>query len=322
MGGEMNKKLIILFITAGFLFYACSEDSVGPEIDSVQEVIESIDINSLSTYVKTLSGLQSFNYNGTETYIETRNWALEGNAIAADYIASTLAGFGLEVVDQPFDSLGRNVLGIHRGTLFPDQYYIICAHYDDCGVLHCIPDSSQLAPGADDNASGTAAVLEAARILSNYPSRYSLIFALWDEEERGLYGSLHYAENARNNNMSIMGVINLDMIGWNSDADHKAHIIVWDTENIPELGWKTTEINDDYDIGLNLEFIYRDRGSDFISFWINEYPAISIIEDYGDFNTGYHSINDTFDNMDQTYFLKMSKLAIGMFADYAFNEQN
>lgn len=181
----MNKRLLALCVLIGLTFYACSEDSVGPETITVQQVIENVDLNSLSTYVRTLSGLQSFNYNGTQTYIETRNWGLEGNDIAADYIETTLTGFGLQVTNQPFDSLGRNVIGVHQGTLFPNQYYIICAHYDDCGVLRCYPDSSAVAPGADDNASGTAAVLEAARIISNYPSRYSLIFALWDEEERG-----------------------------------------------------------------------------------------------------------------------------------------
>ena len=58
--------------------------------------------------------------------------------------------------------------------------------------------SGTTAPGADDNASGTAAVIEAARIFTQYDSKYTIIYALWDEEEQGLIGSAYYAHQAFN----------------------------------------------------------------------------------------------------------------------------
>ena len=80
------------------------------------------------------------------------------------------------------------------------------------------------APGADDNASGTAAVIEAARIFSQYDFPFTIIYALWDEEEQGLIGSEYYATQAANAGDSILGVINLDMIGYDGNGDGNADV--------------------------------------------------------------------------------------------------
>ena len=315
----MKLKILLISIIILLSFYSCSDSVNEPEIDFVEQAINEVNISSLNGFINVLSGESSFNYNGTPTIIETRNWGLEGNNIAADYIESLLNSFELPVTNQYFNELGRNVYAVKTGTEYPDQYFIIGAHYDDCGYLYCQPDSSSDAPGADDNASGTSAVLEAARILSNYDLKYSVIFALWDEEERGLLGSRVFADSARANNMIINGYINLDMIGWNSDTNLAVEVIVWDTENIPPLGERVVYINNYYNIGLNLTYLYRDRGSDFISFWVNDYPAVSLIEDYDDFNRNYHSPQDLIVNMDLEFYLMMSKLAIGTLAYLADN---
>ncbi len=70
------------------------------------------------------------------------------------------------------------------------------------------------ARGADDNASGTSAVLKVAQILSQTSTPYTIIYALWDEEEIGLFGSVHYARQAFQSGENNLGVINVDMIGW------------------------------------------------------------------------------------------------------------
>ncbi len=96
-----------------------------------------------------------------------------------------------------------NVLAIQRGTLYPDEYVMISSHYDH-------PDG----PGADDNASGTAGVLEIARILSNYSFDRSIIYINFNVEENGAIGSLEFAKECARQNKNILGVFNLDMIGW------------------------------------------------------------------------------------------------------------
>ena len=96
-----------------------------------------------------------------------------------------------------------NVIAIQRGTLYPDEYIIVSSHYDH-----------NSGPGADDNASGTAGVLEAARILSQYSFERSIIYINFNAEENGLFGSMGYAKECARQDMNILGDFNLDMIGW------------------------------------------------------------------------------------------------------------
>ena len=79
----------------------------------------------------------------------------------------------------------------------PNQQIIICAHFDS-------KPYSGPAPGADDNGSGTSAVLEAARILSKYKTDYTIIYALWDNEEIGLRGSAYYAQQASSKKIVLL----------------------------------------------------------------------------------------------------------------------
>lgn len=96
-----------------------------------------------------------------------------------------------------------NVVAIQPGTVYPDEYIVISSHYDH-----------QSGPGADDNASGTAGVLEAARILSQYALDRSILYINFNNEEYGLIGSMGYAKECARQDKSILGVFNLDMIGW------------------------------------------------------------------------------------------------------------
>ena len=107
-------------------------------------------------------------------------------------------------IDRHNDTLDAgNVIAIQPGTLYPDEYIIVSSHYDH-----------NSGPGADDNASGTAGVLEAARILSQYTFERSIIYINFNAEENGLYGSMGYAKDCARQDMNILGNFNLDMIGW------------------------------------------------------------------------------------------------------------
>ena len=183
----------------------------------VQEIINQTNIDSLIFFVEELSGEVQTIINGTPYTILSRNKNQPGNDKAADYIHQKLEYYGLDVYNQTFGSVGRNVYGIQLGTDYPNQKFIICAHYDD------MPTGST-APGADDNASGTAAVLEAARVLTQYNSEYTIIYALWDEEEYGLSGAEYDAALAQKAGDSIVGVVNLDMVAWDSGTDNIAEV--------------------------------------------------------------------------------------------------
>jgi hypothetical protein len=180
--------------------------------------------------------------------------------------------------------------------------------------------AGSLAPGADDNASGTAAVIEAARILSQHTFPYTLIFALWDEEEQGLVGAHFYAAQARNANDSILGVINMDMIAYDSNNDGKAEIHNRAVANSIELYQKMVEVNSTY--GINLSLINKNPGStysDHAAFWQRNYGAILLIEDNNDFNPYYHTVNDLLQYFNVPYFVKSAKLAIGAITTLVMN---
>jgi Zn-dependent M28 family amino/carboxypeptidase len=203
------------------------------------------------------------------------------------------------------------VYAIQRGNSYPDQKYIICAHYDN------MPADS-LAPGADDNASGTAAVLEAARILSQFSSDYTIIYALWDEEEQGVIGSAGFAQWSRMNDESILGVINIDMIGWDSNNDGKFWINTVDTANSVAIANEAVKVNELYQVGLTPQVLNPGSGSDNLPFWYFGYSAIGIEELYGsDWNAFYHTPNDKLEHFNLPYFHNCAQIAIGTLASLA-----
>jgi len=277
----------------------------------VQEIINQANIDSLIFFVEELSGEVQTNINGAPYTIVSRNKYQPSNDKAADYIQQKLESYGLTVYNQSFSSSGRNVYGVQTGTDLPNQKYIICAHYDDM-------PSGSTAPGADDNASGTAAVLEAARIISQYISEYTIIYALWDEEEQGLVGSDYYATLAAAAGDSLLGVVNLDMIAWDSNSDYIADLHTGPVGTSRYLKDKMIEVNTLYNLGLNIDI--KDPGSnysDHASFWYNGFGAILLIEDGTDFNNWYHTINDLVTHFNLPYYLMMSQAAYGTLATLA-----
>ena len=279
----------------------------------VQQIVDSANQDSLMYFVKELSGNVPTIINGTLQTIISRNKYQPGNALAETYIKQKLQYYGLTTSIQSFSSTGKNVLGVQPGTEFPNQKYIICAHYDDM-------PTGTTAPGADDNASGTSAVLEAARIFSQYTFPFTIVYALWDEEEQGLVGSNYYANQAASSGDSIIGVINMDMIAYDSDNDMTANIHTRSVGTSLELYDKMIEVNLQYGINLNLiEYNPGEEYSDHASFWNAGYGAILLIEDDADFNAYYHSVNDLITHFNEAYYLKSAKLAYATLASFALN---
>jgi len=102
---------------------------------------------------------------------------------------------------------GANVIGVIRGTEYPEHYIVLSAHYDHLGIRN-----GHIMNGADDNASGTAAVLALARVFVQQPIRHSLLVTLFDAEEQGLQGSRAFAAHPPVPFDSIVLDINLDMV--------------------------------------------------------------------------------------------------------------
>ncbi|HLP64663.1 M28 family peptidase [Flavobacterium sp.] len=111
----------------------------------------------------------------------------------------------------PKDTWIVNVAAIQKGTKFPNRYIIMTGDIDSRNSDTM--DYTDAAPGANDNASGMAGTIEAARVLSKYQFENSIIYLGLSGEEQGLFGGKGFAEFAKKNNWEIIGVLNNDMIG-------------------------------------------------------------------------------------------------------------
>ncbi len=110
-----------------------------------------------------------------------------------------------------------NVVAVLPGKIYNDKVYIVSAHYDSraSNVL----DSTSFAPGANDDGSGTSAVLELARVLSRYEFDFTIMFVLFAGEEQGLLGSRHFAKKLKDSGVTVLGVLNNDIIGNTEGGD-------------------------------------------------------------------------------------------------------
>ncbi len=134
----------------------------------------------------------------------------------------------------PVDMEGRNVAAVLRGSdpVLRDEYVILSAHYDHLGK-----PGGRLHPGADDNASGVAMMLETARCLTSAPEppRRSIVFIGFDQEEAGLYGSRYYAANPPIPMEKVALFITADMIGRSLGGVCDGRVFVMGTEHVPAL---------------------------------------------------------------------------------------
>ena len=110
-----------------------------------------------------------------------------------------------------------NVVAIQRGTKYPNRYIIMSGDIDS--RVSDPTDFTSTSPGANDNASGMAGTMEAARVLSKYQFESSIIYLGLSGEEQGLYGGKGFAEYAKNKHWDIIGIMNNDMIGNISGVD-------------------------------------------------------------------------------------------------------
>ncbi|MFT3883905.1 MAG: M20/M25/M40 family metallo-hydrolase [Flavobacteriales bacterium] len=239
--------------------------------------------------------------------ILSRNKANAGNALAAKWLQQRFTALGYAPIVQPFSGGGKNILASKRGAVHPERKVVICGHYD------AMPGGPVNAPGADDNGSGSVAVLEAARLMADHRFENTIVFALWDEEEQGLLGSRYYAGAQAANDSAIIAVVNMDAIAYDGNGDGLLRIHVRPIANSIALKDTALMVNDVY--GLGLSIAVNDPGalySDHASFWAEGYSAILVVEDLEhDGNPNYHTPTDLIEHMDLEYWRDLARLGIG-----------
>ena len=265
----------------------------------VATIVDWVSKDNLKALIKTL---QDF---------ETRYTGTAGCDAAATFIHNYFHWSGVEAEIQEFSSGGltsKNVVGHLTGRIFPDDVVIVCAHYDSTST-----EPETLAPGADDNASGVAAVMEAARILARFPTDYTVRFLAFSGEEQGLYGSGAYATSADQTDQRIVGVVNLDMIAYADAMPEDLDVFLNDTSSW--MGERLFQDAAEY-AGLSVRarvdpsVVYSDHSP----FWDHGFPALLAIEDLPLANPYYHQTGDTLDTLNLDFCAQAARAALATVA--------
>jgi len=256
----------------------------------VQEMVDGIDSSVALAHWQALSESPTWS---------TRYSSSQGCDDATAYVHGLFSSLGLDTVYQHYSSTyADNVVGTLVGETEPDKVYIAIGHIDD------LPSSGP-APGADDNASGTAMVTAAAEAMACYRFARTVKFVAVTGEEQGLNGSSYYATTAANADEDIQAVLNGDMIGWEGDGQPTAEDLDVNYNSGSQwLAQAMVNASADYGTGVavNAFLCSSMTYSDHAPFWSRGYSAICGITDNegfcghdGDYPF-YHQSSDTITN--------------------------
>jgi len=188
-------------------------------------------------------------------------------------------------------------------------FVLVCAHYDSLSETPMVK-----APGADDNASGVAVLLEAAELLRTVPLRRGILFAAFGGEEQGLFGSAACAEVAATEGWRIDVVLNLDMVAYQDPQRPKVVKVEYDQGNrnpgndaaAKAFGLLMAQAAADY---THLAVEHTDIwNSDYMPFEAKGYACIGVYE--GGENPGYHKTTDTVEVLDMNHLAEVAKMVV------------
>jgi len=252
--------------------------------------------DSLRTWIQRLQDFQT-RYSDSDSIIEARDW-----------LYGKMVSFGIDSLwlhQYYYDSDQWNVVATVVGTVEPDKVIVVGGHYDSV-VYGEGTDPYVWAPGADDNASGTAATLEMARIIAQNPLPVTVMFVPFAQEEQGLIGSNRFAQYLSNHNIDVQLMINGDMIAHSVDSDpdvmiYAAPSAMHFVDIMMAVGRLYTDLNPSYEgVATN---------SDHYSFYQWGYDAVDASE--GDFHTaGWHTNYDVVDSLNFPYMKQMVQMCL------------
>jgi Peptidase family M28 len=308
-------SLLAIYVTQPLLPFGTMPTNASPAVDTVK----------LEQHVHMLS----------QTLAPRDQSHLENLDAAADYIRTELTRRGGRVSEQPYkvkERLFRNVIA----SFGPEagERIVIGAHYDACDPL----------PGADDNASGVAGLIELAGLLSAHPPALCVDLVAYTLEEPPYFattamGSYMHAEQLRKSGVEVRLMMSLEMIGYFTDAPHSQKypaaamaLFYPDTGNFITVGGRFGEAS----LTRRIKAIMKSASdlpvysftapdgaygidfSDNRNYWYFEYPAV-IVSDTAFFrNRNYHTAADTADTLD---YARMAKVVQGVYAVVADAEK-
>jgi Zn-dependent M28 family amino/carboxypeptidase len=220
----MKNILTLTFALITSSILIAQTELPSPSVDlRMYDIIDAVSADRLESDIRKLAGFGTRN-TLSDTVSETRGIGAARRWIKAEFdkISTECNGClevsyhkGLATAEGnrriPADTWIVNVLAIQRGTTYPNRYIIMSGDIDSRASNGT--DTITDAPGANDNASGMAGTIEAARVLSKYKFPTSIIYVGLSGEEQGLFGGRFLAETAKEEGWNIVGILNNDMIG-------------------------------------------------------------------------------------------------------------
>ncbi len=299
--------LILLILAA---FFTVTSLQAGLDQPDIASLVDGVELERVRGHIEALEGPR----NSFSQPDETRT--------AAGYVQSELESYGYPVQLFPVAfkrATFPNVVGVREGTMCPERVFVIGAHYDS------VPNT----PGADDDASGIAGMLEVARALADTPLPATVWFVGFALEENGLVGSFNMSRDAELAGTEIVGMVSLEMIGYATDEfdfivvlGNRASIRLTDAFRraqeayVPELPVAILNL-----LG-NGEKQPDSRRSDHAPFWDAGYQAVLVTDTANFRNPNYHEPSDTLDTLDLAFATNVTKETLATTVDYLTYDGN
>ncbi len=280
-----------------------------PNLDAwLQTLANQVNADSLFGCVSTLA-----------SYNRYTRWT--SNDAAAAWILNKFISYGVDsayyheftATGSGWSRTAKNVIGVKTGVVYPDSIILIGGHMDATSQ-----NPSLAAPGAEDNATGTAAAIEAARLFQQHEFSHTIMYVGFNGEEQGLQGSEALADAMAAAGRKIGAVFNLDMVGYYDPADEDLFIegfytgvsSVWLMDLLEDNCLQFTTL---------IPYIYGSNGwgSDHVSFHSAGYPAVMSIENEYDSYACYHNTCDLPDQITPSFLRQMALVSIVSAAELA-----
>jgi hypothetical protein len=302
MVNPMKKNLLFLWLILYPLIAAAQPDR------EIMRCISEVSQDSISSYISTLTGFHTRHNLSSRAdhekgigaasrwlYQKVAGWIpLSGGRLYVENINYTAGGTGSRL-DRQVEL--ANVMAVLRGS--GSQEILLLAHYDS--RVDDNSDSTSFAPGANDNGSGVACLLESIRVMAGIPLQATVRFLFLSGEEHGLLGAACMADMARSQGWNVTAVINFDMIG-NAQAGETGHrdnsrTRVFSVEGPSrELARYIGETAMTYVDNMNVALIYRNdrygRGGDHTPFLKAGYTAVRICEFHENYDRTHQLVRD------------------------------
>jgi hypothetical protein len=321
----MRRILIFLVFSIGISFLLSSE--FDRDI-LLRKVCDSI---SEENIYKTIKALQDFGTRNTLCEQNSENFGIGGarrwlfdefskiKGLKVSYDSYFLPKQGRRIVKE---TELHNIVAIKEGKSKKERIIIVNAHYDTISVskdgrFH-YEDWNTPAPGANDDASGISALLEIARVLSEFETEATIHFIAFAGEEQGLIGSTLYAEKMKNLSKNVEAVITMDMIsnvkGGNGFLESsRVRVFSEDPNDSPsrELARYVKRIGERILPSMNVDLIFRadrfGRGGDHTPFVLEGFPGIRFTEARENYSI-QHSPEDTIENLSVPYCANVARI--------------